>query len=157
MDSCKYENNHFRCTQKSILKEVPRLKKIIFIIVVLFSIGTISAREKDDQGDYIYDTWDEFYKYWNQAASNYSCVYIGYFPHTPKNEILKLISGTKKSGFLRISGYSCLVFNYFSDFGILTACFAECYVSEGGPGKNFVLPYDKDKAVSYWNTLIDNM
>lgn len=133
------------------------MKKIIVILIVLFLIGTVSARERDEHGDYHYDSWDEFYKYWNQAALNYSYVAIGYSPYKPKYEILKLLSGTKKSGFSYKDGYGSLYFTYYSDFGTLAAYFTDWYMSAGGIGKSFILPYDKDKAIDYWNTLLDNL
>ncbi|MBO4731260.1 MAG: hypothetical protein J5597_00435, partial [Spirochaetaceae bacterium] len=89
------------------------MKKIFFILIVLLSVGTISAREKHDSGIYYYDSWDEFYKYWNQAASNYSYVAIGYFPWQSQNEFTKLISGTRTSGFSQHNGWVALCFTYY--------------------------------------------
>ena len=127
-----------------------RKRFVAFIAVILLAVISAGARERINRNGnqaFRYTDWNEFYKYWNEAAENYRYVYIQTSYNDSPEELL--------SALLPIMN----TFLYFSGTQMLGAIFTNSYLSEGGIGRSFDLSYksERDAAVNYWNMLLNNL
>ena len=127
-------------------------KKLISVFLFLFILVSVSVpRERivNIKGNvrYEYDSMDEFYQYWNKAASEYNCVFIWLKPNY-----------TGMNGPWNTYFFGNAQFFYNTTTQCLSATFGKNEITgEIFGGKYFLLPEEYDEAVAFWNSLIKTM
>ncbi len=124
-------------------------KKIILFVLLIVLVGTASARDKLDGGGYFYDSWNEFYEYMKKASGLYrfASVYIDDDPELEGSSEVKA-SMTREN-------YTVFVFSPRNSNKCIYMTFSNS--SWWMKGQIFLLPNEYNRAIKYWNFLLDEM
>ncbi len=136
-------------------------KFIVACILLVFFINKIFSREETYSPEwtmytYEYNSMDEFYEYWIEAAHDFNCVEIVFYPD------VNLSGRHGPSGFESRNG-STRWFYYQTLVPKMQTIYAEFYDSKNKSksppkfGKIFYLPEEYNQAIEYWNSIIRKM
>ena len=128
-------------------------KNIFSTWLIIFCVSlTAFARSKvTTEGGYTlyyYDTPDEFYQYWINAAGSYPLVYI---------DVIRNESGVEAGTMSSLLYEGTLTFAVQSTYWQLGATFLNNRRKDMSTCRYFYLPSELEQAVKYWDTLQENM